>query len=117
MSTRMRPRDIRYSQNSISCEFSSGETIWGALNKLEDGTMQATDLPTIRVCERNGKWYTADNRRLWLFKSLENSGKLYDIAVNVGLFEVDIGLSKFTTRNDGRSVTVRGNPMDYVPDY
>ena len=112
MSKRMRPKDIRYSQNSISSEFSGGRTLQHTLDKLKDGRLQVTDLPTITVCERNGKWYTADNRRLWLFKNLESLGKLYDVAVKVGSFDVKIGLSKFTTKNDGTSINIRMKQED-----
>lgn len=112
----MRPSDIRYSQDSISCEFGAGKTIWNTLDKLEDGIMQVTDLPKIRVCKKDGKWYTADNRRLWLFKNLESSGKLNNIAVIVGSFDTDIG-SKFTTENDGTSIRVRNQRLDFDDDY
>ena len=72
--------------------------------------MQVTDLPRITVCEKDGKWYTADNRRLWMFKHMERLGKLRTIMVDEGSFSVFIGSSKFTTTNDGVSVEIRGDP-------
>lgn len=105
----MDPSEIRYSQDSIYCN-SGPQRIGVTLDDLCEGKMSVSDLPRITVCKKDGKWYTADNRRLWMFKHMERLGKLNYIEVCVGSFSIDIGSSKFTTSNDGKSVEIRGEP-------
>ena len=60
------------------------------------------------MVEKNGKFYALDNRRLWVFRELERLGKCKKIPVHV---VSDFGRGKkFTTRNGGTSVKVRGDP-------
>ena len=66
-----------------------------------------SDIPTIRVIERNGRWVTSDNRRLWVFKHLERLGFIDEIPVYQTHWVND---NKFTSTNDGAKVTVRGDP-------
>jgi len=58
------------------------------------------------------KWFSADNRRLWVAKHLERLGKLDRIKVNVVR---GIPLQKMTTNNGGVSIRVRGDPGGYGP--
>jgi len=53
------------------------------------------------------KWFSADNRRLWVAKHLERLGKLDRIKVNVVR---GIPLQKMTTNNGGVYIRVRGDP-------
>ena len=60
----------------------------------------------MQVAKRNGKYFTTGNRRLWLFRQLERLGKCGEIPV------VEIGSipsKRFTTKNDGVSVKIRGD--------
>lgn len=69
--------------------------------------MQKRDFPRIEVAKVNGYWYTADNRRLWVFRQLEKLNKCRRIPVDV----IDeIPRHKMTTKNDGLYITVRGHP-------
>jgi hypothetical protein len=71
-------------------------------------SISVRDIPTIPVVKRNNKWFTADNRRLWVFRNLEKLGKCSEIDVTEGYY---IPSSKFTTINGGVDVTVRnGSP-------
>ena len=54
--------------------------------------------------QRGGRWYTSDNRRLWIFRELERLGKCKEIAVKLAY----VPEHKFTTHNRGESVRVRG---------
>ncbi|XP_045204469.1 uncharacterized protein LOC123557205 [Mercenaria mercenaria] len=109
---KLRPSKIRYSQDSISNTFDIrsdhpciriGET----LDELCDGITDIDEIPTISVAEIGGKWFTADNRRLWVFRKLEELGKCRKIPVD----EVDdIPSSKMTTENRGVDIEVRGSP-------
>ena len=57
--------------------------------------------------QRNGKWVTADNRRLWVFRQLERLGKCDKIPVRITYYISD---DKFTSSNGGEYVSVRGPP-------
>ena len=79
-----------------------GET----LDDLCEGRISVCDIPDIAVEQKDGKWFTGDNRRLWVFRHLERLGKCTFITVDEGYISSD----KFTTINRGASVRVRGNP-------
>jgi hypothetical protein len=55
-----------------------GET----LDELVEGRCRISAIPTISVVWRNEKWVTTDNRRLWVFRHLEQLGKCTTIRVN-----------------------------------
>ena len=57
--------------------------------------------------QRNGKWVTADNRRLWVFRQLERLGKCGKIPIRITNY---IPEAKLTAINGGDSVVVRGPP-------
>ncbi|KAK3089415.1 hypothetical protein FSP39_003462 [Pinctada imbricata] len=108
----IRPSDIHFSQDSIGCTFgkntphshySLGETVDDIL--LDNTTID--DIPMIIVTLVDGLWFTPDNRRLWVFRKLEELGKCEEISVKKGHFIPD---NKFTTENGGVSVNVRGPP-------
>ncbi|XP_076820898.1 uncharacterized protein LOC143466152 [Clavelina lepadiformis] len=67
--------------------------------------MRASDFPAITVVKKDGKYYSLDNRRLYIFRVLHHKGKLPTIAVY--LTNDSINPSKFTTKNDGRKICVR----------
>ena len=105
MST-MRPSDIYYSQDSISVEFDNGYTIFSTLNACRKHPFVIDKISPIRVCNIYGKWYTLDNRRLWIFKRLEEEGHISDVWVHyVGRHQLPD--SKFTTTTEGESVEIR----------
>jgi hypothetical protein len=105
----LRPFQIFYSQDSISNKFGDytrhakmciGET----LDHLLVGRCNVEDILTMRVMETNGKWFTSDNRRLWVFRTAEEIGFLKTVKVKVISLKPD---KKFTTVNHGQSVRVR----------
>ncbi|XP_033745120.1 uncharacterized protein LOC117330754 [Pecten maximus] len=105
----LRPNDIRFSQDSINNVFDKRSThanrrIGETLDALLRGLCKISDIPTITVVQRNGAWYTTDNRRLWVFRKLEELGGCTTIPVRTGYHIPD---SKLTTKNSGRSVVVR----------
>lgn len=74
----LHPRQIRYTQDSISDKWGDytphkGESIASTLNNLRRGLIDVSDIPSIRVTYHNGKWYSLDNRRLYLFKKFGES--------------------------------------------
>ena len=78
-----------------------GET----LDQLLNGHCNVQSIPNISVAQRNGKWFTSDNRRLWVFRKAEEIGFLKTIYVNKAYYIKD---DKFTTENGGTSIRVRG---------
>ena len=103
----LNPSEIHYSQDSIKNEFRSGHGQIGlTLDKLCKGDIKVEAIPAIGVMKRDGKWFTGDNRRLWVFRHLERLGKCTKIRVN---YET-IPSKKMTTKNGGMHVRVRGNP-------
>ena len=108
----MKPSEIYFSQDSISNVFGNyclhrGIHIGTTLDRLCEGHMTVSDIPVIGVMEKGGRWYSGDNRRLWIFRELERLGKCTDIFVDVINY---IPPKKITTYNRGESVRVRGDP-------
>ena len=108
----LKPSEIYFSQDSISNVFGdrcrhSGIRIGTTLDELCEDRMNISDIPRIRVVKKGERWYSGDNRRLWIFRELERLGKCTDIKVKVIKY---IPPQKFTTHNLGESVRVRGDP-------
>lgn len=103
----LRPSEIYFSQAEINSRFDqqsihSGKNIGETLDDLVERRCTINDIPTISVMLRNGKWTTADNRRLWVFRHLEKLGKCTIIPVK----EVfHIKPKKLKSKNGGKTVT------------
>ncbi|KAK3612471.1 hypothetical protein CHS0354_032087 [Potamilus streckersoni] len=108
----LQPSHIRYSQDSINNYFDSksrhSNTLIGeTLDELCEGRCRIEDIENISVVKKDRMWFTADNRRLWVFKHLERLRKCTKIPVYESNY---IPYHKFTTLNNGESVIVRRNP-------
>ncbi|KAL3859188.1 hypothetical protein ACJMK2_009417 [Sinanodonta woodiana] len=103
----LKPSLIYFCQDSINNYFKSHGTIGSVLDKIYEGIISINTIPMISICQKDGKWFTADNRRLWIFQQLEKLGKCSEIDVQVTHIIPD---NKFTTKNGGVSVTIRGDP-------
>ena len=103
------PMSIRFTQPTVSQNFSTGQTLTETANALRSVELTATDLPTIRVVEQNGRLFTLDNRRLVAF---QNAG-LTEIPIQrVPLSDPAIMkefLRKFNPVNGGQSIVVTPN--------
>lgn len=111
----LRPSEIRFSHDSIGRTFGRytphpykpiGET----LDDILTGKINVNSIPTISVYKKDGQWFTANNRRLWVLQEVEKRGKCCEIYVSETTF---VNLRIFTTTNNGVSVLVRGNPGGY----
>lgn len=110
---KLAPSEIHYSQDSISNRFGkstqhSGVLIGETLDKILTGDCSIFDINTIQVVRRNGVYVTADNRRLWIFKKLEEMGECTEIPVHMTHY---INPLKNVT---GSSIRVRGNPGGHL---
>ena len=107
----LKPSEIYFSQDSINNVFGNycqrrGIHIGSTLDRLCEGRMTVSDIPPKGFMQKGGRWYTGDNRRLWIFLELERLGK----CTNLFVISTYVPAKKFTTHNRGKSVRVRGNP-------
>lgn len=107
----MKPSEIYFSQDSIKNTFEYGQSIHDTLKMCQEDPMAIHQIPTMRVCMKNGKWFTLDNRRLWIFRRLEEGGHITDVDVNV-VSSDRLSARKFTTTNGGVSVRIRQPRVD-----
>ena len=104
----LKPSDILYSQNSISKQFSCGiRYIGDTLDQLLINSSYIQRIPNMQVVERNGTLFSMDNRRLSVFKKAEEFGCFEKIDV---IRTRKFNRNKFTTKNGGTSIRVRGDP-------
>lgn len=107
----MKPSEIYFSQDSIKNTFEYAQSIKDTLRMCQEDPMAIHQIPTMRVCMKNGKWFTLDNRRLWIFRRLEEGGHITDVDVNV-VSSDRLSARKFTTTNGGVSVRIRQPRVD-----
>ncbi|MEL6864455.1 MAG: polymorphic toxin-type HINT domain-containing protein, partial [Bacteroidota bacterium] len=62
------PKEVRFSQNSISSKFKDGGDLDGFIEGLKNGKISPDDIPAIRIVKKDGLIYTLDNRRLYSFQ-------------------------------------------------
>lgn len=90
------PSDIHYTQDSISNTFKkgphAGEHVDDLIDALKAGTVTPDDIPALQVFKQNGKIYSANNRRLFVYKKagikrvpviwIERSGLWHELTGN-----------------------------------
>ena len=105
----LKPSDILYAQDSILNRFRdrSIRYIGETLDQLLEDSSYIQNIPNIEVVEINGKLFSMDNRRLWVYKKAEELGSLETIDV---IRTSSFNRNKFTTKNGGTSIRVRGDP-------
>lgn len=77
----VKPSEILYSQVSIANKFKNGRLIGEVLDDILDGILSVQDIPMIQVKLIDGKYVSADNRRLWILKELERLHHLVRVEV------------------------------------
>jgi hypothetical protein len=110
------PDEIRFSQDNINNTFAffKGQLIGEVLDEICDKKITVDDfLRNMKIGHwnnQNDKWYTINNRSLWVLKQLRLNGV---IPGNQKItFEVqDIEPFRFTTKNEGTSIVVRRKPV------
>lgn len=112
LSMMLAPSDIYYSQDSISHTFGkktkhAGKRIGEVLDDILEGKCSINDIDTINIVIRDEgiyRYISADNRRLWIFKKLEELGECTEIPVNI-VYSISAEKCNF-----GATIKVRGNP-------
>jgi len=95
---------VRFSQDSVSHRFRNGVTIDDQAEGLRSGRVKPDDVAPIRLVEKEGQLFTLDNRRLEAFR---RAG--VDIPYRMATpDEVAAEMWKFTTKNGGTSIRIRG---------
>jgi hypothetical protein len=100
----MDPNSVRFSQSSISPHFGDGGTIDELAEELRAGRIRSADIPSLRLVEKEGLFFTLDNRRLEAFRraGVEIPWRMATPE------EIEAEAWKFTTTNRGTSVRIRG---------
>lgn len=109
---RIAPSEIRFTQDNIGSVFRDGRGVNRAIEEIESGRIKVENFPAIRVARKNNKYYSLDNRRLYVFRVLEKRGLIRTVPV---VFQKHY--DKFTTINDGRSIYVRGEVKTYDHEF
>ncbi len=100
----MDPFRVRFSQDSIRDVFRDGSTIDDLAEGLRSGKIRAEEVPPLRLLEKDGLYFTLDNRRLAAFRRANLPVPWRRATAG----EVAAEAWKFTTTNQGVSVRVRG---------
>lgn len=80
--TTLQPSVIYFTHSKIRNRFTGcGKTLQETLNELITGVIATSDIPSIRVYTDGTNYYSANNRRLWVFKQLETLGHIKTIEV------------------------------------
>lgn len=118
--TRLHPEYIKFTQDSIKAQFMDGRELSSTLEDLLYGRKTVDDIPPIEVVEDLedcGWWALTGNRRLYLYRKLEQLGVVETIPViEVAIW--DYGVSdrlnqRRTTFCDGRDIRLRGSQGEW----
>jgi hypothetical protein len=95
------PDIIYFTHAKIRGCFSTGKPISETFNEIKYGLTKITDIPIITVYCVDNKYYSLNNRRLYLFKMCKQNGLLPDNIINVIIREIPSKkiLKRFITNN------------------
>ncbi|MFF4830446.1 hypothetical protein [Streptomyces sp. NPDC001315] len=106
------PKLVRFSQDTVSPRFGTGETIEQTAAALRSGYLKASDLPTVRLTVRDGQVHSLDNRRLVAFQKAGIPMPFRMATPEEAANEA----WKFTTQNEGRSILINYfDPLEWAP--
>lgn len=78
----IKPSTIYFTHSKIRKQFTGcGKMLNETLEELASGKTQISSIPTIKVYTDGTNFYSMNNRRLWVFKELENRGLIDTISV------------------------------------
>ncbi|WP_216892161.1 putative T7SS-secreted protein [Nocardia alni] len=98
------PRAVRFTQDSVSSQFRNQGSVFDLADALRSGDVAPSEIPPIRVFEKNGDLYTLDNRRLLAFQ-MADVHVPYTMATPQ---EIARDAFKMTSKTDGQSIRIRG---------
>mmetsp|Transcript_66334 Transcript_66334/g.154101 ORF Transcript_66334/g.154101 Transcript_66334/m.154101 type:complete len:211 (-) Transcript_66334:13-645(-) len=97
--------EIYYTQDSIADHFQDGRMLRQTKHELQSGRTTVHDIPIITVVWYNSKWFTVDNRRVCVYKSVHPAS--FKIPVRIGVVDERF-YNKLKQPHGGTSVSVRG---------
>lgn len=62
------PDEILYTHGTMLYKYCNGMWVEDVERKIIQGEVSVTDIPLMRVYTHEGKYYSQDNRRLYMFK-------------------------------------------------
>ena len=77
----MSPSDIRFSQSDIKYSFTQGDDVHEVIDNIKRGWLSIQDFLPMNVAFYNGRWYTENNRTLYVCRVLQYEGKLKKVEV------------------------------------
>lgn len=78
------PSVIFYTHSKIRKRFTGcSKLIAETYDEIVSGATLITDIPLIRVIYSNDRYFSLNNRRLFLFKELQRAGKLMEVEVEL----------------------------------
>ncbi len=104
------PNTIKFTQDSVKRTFGKGEdgpSLKGLIDDLKSGKVTADDIPAIRTFSKDGQTFSLDNRRLKAFQEAGVPIRTRPATTQ----EIANDAFKFTSKNDGESVKVRGGGL------
>lgn len=102
---RLAPSDIFFTHDSIRKTFTDGRRLLDTL-QLRDRTIDVSNIPRMQVCWQKDRFWTyTGNRRLWVFRTLQEEGVVGEIEVQV--VNRTVPPERMTTKNGGKSVRLR----------
>lgn len=73
---------IHFTHSKIRGTFTGcGKTLEATLKEIKEGVTKIDDIPRIKVIFDGSRYYSMNNRRLWVFKQLEAEGLLKTVPV------------------------------------
>lgn len=104
---RVNPQEVKYTQDSISPNFSNGQSVAGTTEQLKNGSLSPNDIKPINVVEHEGQLKSLDNRRL---KAMKDAGVTDAPAMKKDLNDPKV-LAEFNRKNKtktaGESIKIR----------
>ena len=105
------PAEIRYTQDSIKNKFRNGRLLSYTFAQLLYSRLSVSSLEDIECVQKDGHWWAlSGNRRLYVYKKLQEAGKIVNITVrqrSLALSAVEFA-KRLTTKCSGLSITCRG---------
>ena len=102
------PSSIKFSQPTVSQNFSSNGTINNTIAGLKNGSIKPGNIPAIRVVERNGELITLDNRRLLAFQAAGVNVPIQRVSLSNPSIAAEFA-KKFNPVNGGQNIVVTPN--------
>lgn len=83
--TQIDPKDVFFTFSRLRPRFSCGRRVEDTLNAIRNNTLRVQDLPPINILvdPKTGHLFSLNNRRLYVFKALQEAGKLDTVPARI----------------------------------